>query len=98
MAATGARQLHGREPAIEHQHDTPLGEPAADLEDHLLHAIDRRLVRPPPRRRFGPTQDGQEWQRLDRLFQGSWTRTIIATHFSPKHLTTTFREDRTASR
>ena len=35
---------------------------------------------------------------LTRLFQGSGTRTIIATHFSPKHLTTTFREDRTASR
>ena len=72
MAATGARQLHGREPAIEHQHDTPLGEPAAYLEDHLLHASDRRLVCPPPRRRCGPTQDGQEGQRLDPLVPGEW--------------------------
>ena len=77
-----AAQLHGRD-----RHRAPARHAAGGTSGvpggPSASRIDRRLV---ARRRvpFGPTQDGQEGQRLDRLFQGSGTRTIIATHFSPK--------------
>src|SRR5512135_3172213 len=62
MPLAGAGQIHRREAAVEHQDQLPLGEPAANLQDHLPGPVDRRLVRGAAAGALGPAQGGQEGQ------------------------------------
>ena len=70
MPLAGAGQLHGREAAVGHQDQLPLGEPAADLQHHLPRPVDRGLVRGPAAGALGPTQGGQQGQGPDPMAPG----------------------------
>ena len=70
MLLAGLGQLHGREAAVEHQDQLPLGQPAADLRDHLPRPVDRGLVRRLSAGTLRPAQSRQEGQGPDPLAPG----------------------------
>jgi hypothetical protein len=95
---TRQRQGDRRETAIDDQHQLAPRQPAAHSLDHL--GTQSMLVLCWRRSAFSAGQHRavRKGNAHTRRFQGTGTRSIIATHFRPKQRMTCFLVERTASR